>query len=344
VGVIEIVNEAEEDEWKKFLYGCDAASIYHTPEWKKILEETFNYKAHYLFAKDDSGKIIGLLPLFHVKSKLTGNRLCSVPFSHICGPLGDESAVNFLISERINLYEDLNVSYFEIRDRVDFDGFQRQNSFCMHILELSPNVEEVWKKLDKGSVRWAIKKSQKSGVSVDATKDIGDLKEFYELNCMTKKEIGVPCHPLKFFKNLFRLLGDHVSLYVARCNSEIIGGGVVEYFKDSVLYGYGAANSDYLKLHPYNAFMWKSIEDACLKGYRYYDFGRTSYDNVGLINFKKRWGTVEKKLYYSYYPKNPESLTGNRDDFKYKFGTKMIRRMPMSIYKKFSDMVFGSFG
>lgn len=342
--MIEIVNEAKEDEWKKFLYRCGAASIYHTPEWKKILEETFNYKAHYLFAEDDSGKMVGLLPLFHVKSKLTGNRLCSVPFSHVCGPIGDESAVNFLIGEGVNLYEDLNVNNLEIRDPVGFEGFQRQNSFCMHVLELSPKIEEVWKKLDKGSVRWAIKKSQKNGVSVDTTKDIGDLKEFYELNCITKKEIGVPCHPWKFFKNLFRLLCDHISIHVARCNDEIIGGGIMEYFKDGVLYGYGAANPDYLKLQPYNAFIWKAIEDACLNGYKQYDFGRTSYDNVGLINFKKRWGAVEKKLYYSYYPKNPESLTGNRDNLKYKFGTKMIGGMPMSVYKKFSDTVFGSFG
>ncbi|NQE53330.1 hypothetical protein C5S29_07030, partial [ANME-1 cluster archaeon GoMg3.2] len=136
----------------------------------------------------------------------------------------------------------------------------------------------------------------------------------------------------------------YVYLYIARCDDEIIAGGVMEYFKDGVLYGYGAANSDYLKLHPYDAFIWKSIEDACVNGYKYFDFGRTSYDNVGLINFKKRWGTVEKKLYYSYYPKNPESLVENRENFKYKWGTKIIRRMPMPIYKKFSDVVFGSFG
>ena len=341
--MIEIINEAKEDEWKKFLDGCDAASIYHTPEWKKILEETFNYKAHYLFVEDDSGKIIGLLPLFHVKSKLTGRRLCSVPFSHVCGPIGDEDAVNFLIGEGVNLYEDLNVNHLEIRDRIDFEGFQRQSSFSTHVLELSNQPESIFNNL-KTDVRRGVRRSIKKGVSVSETKNIRDLEEFYEINCITKKEIGVPCHPWKFFKNLFRFLADDVYLYIARYEGEIIAGGIMEYFKNDVLYGYGAANPDYLKLYPYNAFIWKSIEDACSNGYNHFDFGRTSYDNVGLINFKKRWGTVETKLCYSYYPKNPESLTGNRDNLKYKFGTKMIGKMPMSVYKKFSDMVFGSFG
>ena len=342
--MISVTTEVTEKEWKEFLDRSKSATIYHTPEWKKVLEESFGYKPCYLFAKDESGKVIGMLPLFYIKSKLTKNRLCSVPFSHVCGPIGDVTAVSLLIREGINLYKDLGVNHLEIRDHIDFDGFQRQNTFSTYILELSPNIEEVWKKLDKGSVRWAIKKSQKSGVSVNITKNMGDLKKFYELNCMTKKEIGVPGHPWKFLKNLFTFLKDHVSLYVARYNDKIIAGGIVQYFKDTVIYGYGAANPRYLKLQPYNAFIWKSIEDACMNGYKYYDFGRTSYDNVGLINFKKRWGTVEKKLYYSYYPKNPESLTENRSNLKYKFGTKVIRKMPMPIYKKFSDVVFGSFG
>ena len=342
--MIDVTTKVKENEWKEFLEKSQSATIYHTPEWKNILDKRFGYTPYYLFAKDECGTIVGLFPLFNIKSRITKNRLCSIPFSHICGPIGDETAVNLLINEGINLYGNLNVNHLEIRDSVGFEGFHRQNAFSTYISELSPNIEEVWKKLDKGSVRWAIKKSRKSVVSVNTTRNIEDLKAFYELNCMTKKEIGVPCHSWEFFKNLFTFLTDNVSLYVARYNNEIIGGGVIEYFKDTVSYGYGAANPRYLKLHPYNAFIWKSIEDACLRGYRYYDFGRTSYDNVGLINFKKRWGTIEKKLYYSYYPKNPESLTENRDNLKYKLGTKVIRRMPMPIYKKFSDMVFGSFG
>jgi len=342
--MIRVTIKVKENEWKGFLERSEGATLYHTPEWKEVLEKSFGYKPYYLFAKNESDEVVAMLPLFYIKSRLTGNRLCSLPFSHVCGPIGDKDALNALIDEGTNLYKDLNVNHLEIRDLVGFEGFQHQNAFSTYILDVSKDTGEVWKKLDKGSVRWAIKKSQKNGVSVSTTKDMEDLKGFYELNCVTKKGIGVPCHPWRFFKNLFSFLGDYTSLYVARYNGKIIAGGIMQYFKDGSLYGYGAANPEYLKLYPYNAFIWKGIEDACLNGYRYYDFGRASYDNVGLINFKKRWGTIEKKLYYSYYPENPESLTGNRGDLKYKLGTRMIRGIPMPIYKKFSDVVFGSFG
>jgi len=340
----QIVTNVKDEEWKTFLDNCNDASIYHTPQWKTFLEKTFNYESNYLFAKDDSENIIGLLPLFYVKSKLTGNRLCSLPFSHICGYLGSKDAEDLLISEGIDLYSSLNANYFEIRDSVTYEGFQCQNSFSTHILELSSNVGEIWSKLDKGSVRWATTKSKKMGVSIENTKNIDDLKEFYELNCVTKKDIGVPCHPWKFFKNMFKFLNEYTSLYVSKFDNEIIGGGLFTEFNDTVIYGYGAADPDCLKLHPYNAFIWKCIEDSCINGYKQFDFGRTSYDNKGLIDFKRRWGTIETKLYCNYYPKDPGSLTGNRENIKYKYGTKAIQKIPLTIYKKFSEPIFQHFG
>ncbi|WP_292387916.1 lipid II:glycine glycyltransferase FemX [Methanosarcina sp. UBA5] len=337
-----IVKNTKCEEWNKLLYNSNKTSIYHTPQWKKFLEKTFDYEPKYLFAEDESGNLTGLLPLFYVKSKLTANRLCSVPFSHFCGCLGSEDSRDALLSEALNMYSKLNASYFEIRDSVE--GLPHQNSFSTYILGLSSDIAETWNKLDKGSVRRAITKSKKMKIEVNSSKDIDDLKDFYELNCINKRDSGVPCHPWKFLKNMFEFLDGNVSLYTAKYNDMIVAGGVFLYFSDTVIYGYGASHPDYLNFYPNNAFIWKSIEDACANGYKYFDFGRVSYDNKGLIQFKKRWGTVETKLYYSYYPQIPETLSGNRETLIYKLATSTVQKMPSLIYKKFSDDVFECFG
>jgi hypothetical protein len=341
--MIEIVTSVKEDEWERFLSDCEYATIYHTPYWKKILEETFNYKPYYLFSQDETGKVIGLLPLFYINSKLTGKKLCSLPLSHQCGYIGSEVAFQDIINRSIELGNELCVDHFEIRSPVDYSDFHVKNDYSTYVLELT-QPQDTWKRLDKGSVRWAIRKSQKNGVNVTTTEARDDVKKFYELNCITKKELGVPCHSLKLFKDLLSFSRSHARLYIAKYGTEIIGGGIMLYFKNDVIYGYGAADPGSLKLYPYNAFIWKSIEDSCSAGYKSYDFGRASYANGGLIDFKKRWGTVERRLFYSYYKHGKDSLANDRNSIKYKAATGLIKNIPLPVYKKFSDVVFEHFG
>lgn len=342
--MLEIIDHINENQWHEFLLSQSEATLYHTPEWRVFLEKTFGYKPHYLFATDESGQLTGVLPLFQVKSRLTGNRLCSVPFSHMCGCLGDKNICSALLDEAVTIATRNHIEKIEIRNTVEVPCFQEKNVFCTHILGLSQNAEEAWKQLDKSSVRWAIKKAEKLGVSVVSSTNPDDLKEFYELNCITKQHLGAPCHPWKFLKNLFSILDGYVRMYLAQHDGNIVAGGVMEYYKDRVLYGYGAADPDHLDLHPYNAFIWKSIGDACVDGYQTYDFGRTSYDNTGLIQFKRKWGVQEKKLIYSFFPAYGKSAVTERDSVMHLLGRSVIRAMPRSAYKTFSTLVFPHLG
>lgn len=341
--MVDIVKNVGEEEWKSFLNNCNEATIFHTPEWKQFLEKTFGYKPYYLFAKDSSGNITGFLPLFYIGSKITGNRLSSLPFSHTCGMLGDESASNQLIAEAISIFERSGAKYIEIKDNIDSPDFQKQNSFSTYVVDVSRDVDKLWESLSSNARR-ATRKSNKMGITVRPTGSYDDLKKFYELNCLTKKDIGVPAHPWAFFKNLFDIFRDNASLYTVEYNNEMIAGGIRFFYRDTVIGGYAASDPEYVHLNPYNALNWKTIEYACKDGYKYYDLGRVSYHNKGLMFFKSRWGTVEKKLYYSFYPANPGSLTENRERPLYRLSTSLIQKTPMCFYKKFSDVVFENFG
>jgi len=193
---MEIVSDISETEWREALNRFEGATIYHTPAWKRFLESVFGFMPCYLFALDETGGLRGLLPLFQIKSWITGERLCSVPFSHTCGPVGDEDCIAALIGRAIEIYRDSRGSHLEIRSRIERAGFQNVNHFSTYVLDLSSDIDQVWRKLDKGSVRRAIKKSQKSGLIVDVTKDPEDIDAFYELNTITKRNKGVPCHTL----------------------------------------------------------------------------------------------------------------------------------------------------
>ena len=337
-----LVNHIKSTEWENFLKICPEARLVHTPQWKDFLEKSFDFQSKHLFALNDNDEVKGILPLFKCGLIPRGTRVCSSPFSGECSFIGDQELFVPVLEKAMDSID--GSKYLEIRSHIENDMFNVKNLFSTYILDLTPDTAQVWEKLNKGSVRRAIKKSIEKGVHVVETKNIEDLKTFYELNCLAKKEKGVPCHPWKFFKNMFELMGDFSKLYLSVYENEAIAGGVINSYKEQTSYGYGASNPNYLSLYPNNAFLWKSIEDACSVGSKNYDFGRASYDNVGLIDFKKRWGTEERKLYYSYYPNRGKSFTDDRSDLKFKIASSVIRRAPKILYENFSNIFFGYFG
>jgi hypothetical protein len=339
---MKIVDHIKRESWEDFLERRPDAKLVHTPQWTDFLEKSFDFHSKHLFTLNENDEVTGMLPIFKVGLMLRGSRLCSSPFYGECGFIGDAKSFGPIIERAMDCLD--GSTYLEIRSAIDDSNFEVKNLFSTYILDLSTETDKVWEKLNKGSVRRAIKKSNDKGVSVVETKNTEDLRSFYELNCINKKEKGVPCHPWRFFKNMFDLLGDYSKLYLSMYENRPVAGGIINFYKENTNYGYGASDPDYLSLYPNNAFLWKSIEDACLAGSKYYDFGRVSYDNVGLIDFKKRWGTRERKLYYSFYPHSGRSFTEDRSDLKFKLATNILKRAPKIVYENFSDNFFGYFG
>lgn len=332
----------DEQKWIDFLSARSDSTIYHTPGWSRFLAHTLEIEPCHVFILNDSGDIIGFLPLFKIPNLRHKRELCSIPFAHSASYIGEMDQKDLAIQTAMEISTRQTGGHIILKDRIVHPHLHNSNEFCAHELDLSISKEEVWNKLDKGSVRWAVKKSEKLGVRVRQSNEPSDIDEFYRLNCLTKKALGVPSHPPRFFKNLINEFPNNLRLYVSELEGEIIGGGLMEFYGGRVVYGYGCADPNKLQMHPYNAFLWKCIEDACLLGYHTFDFGRTSKHNSGLMNFKRKWGTREFDLVYSSDRNNPSTF--DRSSKMIKMGNIVIKKMPMNTYRLFSDFIFDFLG
>ncbi|MDD1653319.1 MAG: GNAT family N-acetyltransferase, partial [Methanomicrobiales archaeon] len=117
-----IGRDVPEAAWRDYLVSVDG-DLWYTPEWTRFLEQTFRYPRYHLYATDGSGTVTGFLPLFRVKSRLTGDRLSSAPFTHICGPLGSGEDRAALLAAACRLREDLGAGTLEIHDRIGSGRF-----------------------------------------------------------------------------------------------------------------------------------------------------------------------------------------------------------------------------
>ena len=332
-----------EAEWREYVEAA-TREIGYSPGWTRLLEQTFGYRRHHLFAIDSGGAVTGFLPLFHVRSRITGDRLCAAPFTPYCGPLGSDEARTALLSAACQAREDLGIASLEIHDRADHGGFQTFNWYSTYLLDLTAGPESLRKQRFSKNIQRGISQAEKMGLEVVRSRGPEDLAAFSRMNLRHKKNLGVLGHPRRFFENLFSHLPGVATLYLARLDGEILAGCIFLRFRDHTLYGYGASTPSSRDTPAMKGILWQGIRDACTSGGLSFDFGRVSYSNEGLIRFKRSWGAEERKLYYSYSPAPSGNMFHHRDTLVYRLVNAAVRAMPFPLFSRLSDRYFGIFG
>jgi len=194
------------------------ARVYHRSEWIRIVAGIGDYPPMCLAAYEGD-TITGVLPAVAVRSRLTGNRLCSLSFSDECFPLADDEGVaRALLDEAERLRSAGGFSFFEMRGAPALAGapavagevvgaaiarsagFDRQDHFDTFSLALEPDAQAVFGRLHKKAVRPTIKRAQKLGVTVREGRSPEDLHEFYRMYCATRRRHGVPPQPIRLFQ------------------------------------------------------------------------------------------------------------------------------------------------
>ena len=86
---IHVVEPWTDARWDAYVASHPRATVYHTSAWIRIVCEIGRYPSLCLLEEGD-GRVRGILPLVAVESKLTGRRVCTLPFSDACFALVDD--------------------------------------------------------------------------------------------------------------------------------------------------------------------------------------------------------------------------------------------------------------
>src|SRR6185312_4486400 len=91
--VVHELADADENAWSRYVDEHLQATFFHTLTWRDAVESAFGHRSHYLIARRDD-RVVGVLPLTIVSSRLAGTILVSVPYAVYGGPLADDQEVN----------------------------------------------------------------------------------------------------------------------------------------------------------------------------------------------------------------------------------------------------------
>jgi hypothetical protein len=135
-----------------------------------------------------------------------------------------------------------------------------------------------------------------------------------------------------------------MDLYLAEHKGNIISGAIFFKYKNTYIYEHGASDDRYWELRPNHLMMWKVIQKAHQDGYEYFDFGKTSMENTGLLEFKRKWGAVEYDVPYYYYPRITGLMSLEKKDTLLKWMNELGRKMPMSLAKIMGEIAYRHLG
>ncbi len=318
-------------EWDELVKTHAGATFFHSAAWARVLVGSYPHRPFYLVLKK-GGALKALVPVMEVLSPITGARGISLPFSDLCPPLlfGEENFES-VGTAFWDLGKARQWKYLELRGLKNDSEIDRP-SFYTHSLSLDESEETLFQRCAP-SVRRAIRKTEKAGLTSEVTSDHGALEEFYTLHCQTRRRHGLPPQPWKFFEQIFvQIIVPHSGfIVVVRKADQPIAAAVFFQWDRKVIYKFGAAAAAFQDLRPSNLLIWEAIRSCRERGMIDLHFGRTDASAAGLRRFKLGWGTTEEPLFYQRFdfrrhtwePVAPTSPSGLHHHF--------FRRAPLSI-------------
>ena len=320
-------------EWNEFVRTSKNATIFHTVEWKKVLEETFSYRPEYLVVKNSEDNLVGVSPAFSVKTLLE-RVIVSQPFFEYGGPIvemGFEDAYKEILNFYRDKVENEGINHVEIRappngcsEYYDKNGFVKQfkaYGFCIDV-KGKDFEKDIWLGLYNNKVRNSIRKGIKSGVKI---KEGDDLDVYYDLYLKTLARLGSPPFPKTLFQNIKKYTKSLVRFTFAYLDEVPIAGLWTLLYNNRVSIVGNVSHLTYQKYNANDLLYNEQIEYSTKNNFEIIDLGRTR-PNSPYERYKKKWGASKVDLHSYVYP---SSASDKIDPYKnYLRVSKITKKVP----------------
>ena len=327
-----LATENDSATWDSFVVSHDKCVNYHRWAWKRVIEQAFGWKAFYLMAKDE-GKIAGVLPLVWLNSKVFGNLLCSLPFFSEAGLVADAPAAGeSLLKESIRIAQEGNAEYIELRHREEapVPWPAKTNKVTLEC-DVFPDAEENMRRFST-KMRTNVRRSLKLGLEAEfGQREL--LDDFYAVFCLKMRELGTPVYSRKFFAAILEHFPQESFVCRVRHGGQIVAAGFLTGYRGTMEANWSAASPEAMNLRPNMFLFWQMLCFAGQRGYRIFDFGRSSVDS-GTYVFKQQWNTRVVPLHWNYWTATGDgALQLNPDNPRYRAAIWAWQRLPIAITK-----------
>ena len=321
--------DTRDAQWDGYVLAHPEGTVFHTTAWRSAVREAFRHEAVYLTALRGD-RIVGVLPMFLVASRLAGRMLVSVPYAVGGGIIADdEDAVGMLFNAAKDLAEERRCTTIELRsERAAIRSLPAADRYVGFRRDLPTGVSDVLRSLPRKARAAARNARDKFQLTVS----FGDehLHNVWQLYSINMRRLGSLTYPFRFFERLIGYTPGRHWVSLVKWDSRPVAGLVTFLFKDRVIPYFFGATDDARRCSAANYIYLTAMERGVEEGFRVFDFGRSRRDNPGSYNFKRFQGFEPHSLGYQCYTApghGPPNLSPSNP--KYRFARKLWTHLPL---------------
>ena len=291
--IIQTLTTPDYPAWDDYVEQSGAGVPLQLAGWRDILAQTNGYETFYLMACDGS-QLVGVMPLFLVRSFLLGNTLTTPP-GGLCAD--SEAAAVALIDHGRALAHQVGAKRLVLQDtREIWPGDLQTSSNHVHwLVDLREGEEKLWKDLDS-NIRRQVRLAGRNGLTAEIDRSGDKLDDFYGLFSRFTHQAGTPVFGRDFLAAIIKTFPGRFNIVLVYQADQPIAA----YFQlemgqlamGRTMSGmWGAALPEFLSLRPVYLAYWTIISDAVAAGFDYLDMGRSPADS-NAAKYKGQWGGI----------------------------------------------------
>jgi CelD/BcsL family acetyltransferase involved in cellulose biosynthesis len=291
------IDPRTDDRWQT-LAATAQGSLFTSPPWIRSVCDTYGFMPQARILTDTQGRPTDGFAWVPI-GDICGDRLVSLPFSDRAEPVVANQAMwSFLVEDALRTEIPFRIRCLDGAAPVADARFVRTAEAAWHGTPLDAPLSEIYRSVSS-TARRNVATAARNGVRVDALAGLDAVATYHRLHVSLRKyKYRLLAQPVALFERIWQefSVNDGIVTLLARVNGEPVAGAVYLVWNDALYYKFGASLAAALSLRPNDALAWTALRWASERGLRMLDWGLSDLDQPGLVAFKRKWASHERRI------------------------------------------------
>jgi FemAB-related protein (PEP-CTERM system-associated) len=336
------VDDATLSAW---LASAPAATPFHDPRWGRAVERATGHPWRVLGAHDATGRLLGVLPLHILRSRLFGSTLASTAFAVDGGILSEDAdAVAALAAAAQQLAGELGIGNVALRGGAAPDGWAvDSDTYLGFARPLAADAEAELAAIPRKH-RAEVRKALANPLMITTGSSATDRATHYGVYAESVRNLGTPVFPRALFDAVLDAFGDDADILTVWHEGRAVASVLSLYWRGTVMPYWGGGTQAARALRANERMYFALMDHARQRGMTRFDFGRSKAGS-GPASYKKNWGFEAVVLNYAQWSSDVGAARDtNPTSAKYGLMVKGWQRLPLWLANRLGPLIARQLG